>query len=363
MWIEIKADIFEKRGFKSLNFLYQILSWYPKGSIPRYDIFIDLEKIRHTDNYKKLKNTEIDFELLLEKQFDDFINDNKKNSPRAYSISHQKQEKYFNIEEAIRFFNQPVSIILENNKNDAYFIKAIIYYFDADGKVKEHLKNGWIRFENAGGCDNVSNFIEGELKAFEDLASRQNKATFEYFRGLIIIDSDKEYASQPFKEGYQKLELYFKKNNITNFHILEKRMMENYMPDEIFEEILIGLTNSKLDKDLKAWINVYKNLSQAQKDHLKYYDGWTKKEFNELDENVKTLYLDQYPTNFAILKKGFKYTEKKDEVLDEDKDESKFKNAFPKKFISSTLVNKRSLELRANSNELVEILNKINQLL
>ena len=368
MWIEINNDIFEKRDFKGLNYLYQILSWYPKGSIPRYNIFIDLEKVRHTANYQKLKSTETDFDLLLEKQFDDYINDNKKHSSRSYSISRQKKERHFNIEEAIRFFNQPVSIILENNKNDAYFIKAIIYYFDKSGFdksgiVKEHLKNGWIKFENAGGCDNVSNFIEGELKAFGDLASRSGKETFDYFRGLIILDSDKEYANQPLKDGHDKLERYFKKNNFANYHILEKRMMENYMPDEVFDDILRELTNSTLDKELKDWINVYKYLSKIQKDYLKYYDGWPKKEYDDLDINVKKLYANQHPSNFRILKKGFKYIDKKLRTEDDTKDESNFKNAFPQKFINSTSVNKKSLEMRADSDELDVILSKISQLL
>ena len=58
MWIEIDSDIFQKSDFKGLNYLYQILSWYPNHSIPRYKIFIDLLKVENTQNYEQLKGVE-----------------------------------------------------------------------------------------------------------------------------------------------------------------------------------------------------------------------------------------------------------------------------------------------------------------
>jgi len=360
MWIEIDKNIFENSDFKGLNFLFQILSWYPLGSIPRYNIFIDLEKIKSTHNYQKLRNAEKDIDLLIETQFNDFINENKKAKTRDYIISSTKGEKNFDVEEAIRFFNQPVSIILENNKNDAYFIKAIIYHFDSLGKIKEHLKNGWIKFENAGGCTNVSNFIEGELKSFEELASRNNKNSSDYFRGIIILDSDREYQNQPIKNQYQILTSDLKTKNINNFHILEKRTMENYMPDDVFKEIEAELTKS--EKELRLWINVYKNLDSTQKDYLNFNKGFSR-DFADLDMNIRTLYANLSTTNFAILKKGFNFNEKNVKGIKQNQDlEKGFKNSFPKKFESSR-VNKYTLFQRANSNELEDILNKINQLL
>jgi hypothetical protein len=127
-------------------------------------------------------------------------------------------------------------------------------------------------------------------------------------------------------------------------------MMDNYMPDEVFDDIVLELTNSKDDNILKKWINVYKNLDSNQKDFLKYYDGFSF-DFGDLSPEVKTLYHNQYGTNFDVLKSGFKYKIKG------------FKNEFPLKFSSSSRVNKYTLESRAGSNELTEILNKISKLL
>ena len=319
MWIEIHKDIFEKSEFDGLDYLFRILSWYPQHSIKRYNIFIDLEKIKSTENYSKFKLIQKDFDLFIDQQFNDFITESQNKNLKDYSVAIENRRnhpKIFNIEEAIRFFKQPVSIILENNKNDAYFIKAIIHHFDSFGKVIEHLKNGWIKFENAGGCSNVANFIEGELKIFEDLALRNKKETFDYFRGMIILDSDKESMEQPIKTQYLNLESYLnsKKINQDRYHFLEKRMMENYMPDEVFEEIEHELT--RRDKKLKSWIISYKQLDSARKDFLKYFEDMG----------------------------------------------SEFKTSFPKRFESAN-VNKYTLKARANSDELERILNKISQLL
>jgi hypothetical protein len=58
MWINITKEIFEKAEFKSLNFLYQILSWYPANSFPRYNIVIDTEAVKDTENFNKLSTIE-----------------------------------------------------------------------------------------------------------------------------------------------------------------------------------------------------------------------------------------------------------------------------------------------------------------
>ena len=351
MWISIGKDIFENSDFEGLSYIFHILSWSPKNSISRYNVLIDLEDIKQLENYTKLKEVVQNIDLLLEKEFDDFINTKPKNSKADFNITNKKDVSNFNIEESIRFFGQPVSIVLENNKNDAYFIKSIIEHLDTSSVLKEHLKNGWIKFENAGGCSNVKNFLEGELNSFEDLAYRNHRNKFDYYRGIVILDSDKDYPTQSIQPKYVILLKFLKSIGLKdNIHILEKRMMDNYMPDEVFDEISLELTNSKDDTILKKWINVYKNLNSTQKDFLKYYDGFSL-DFGNLSLDVQTLYHNQQGANFDILKSGFKYKVKG------------FKNEFPLKFSTSSRVNKHTLQSRSGSEELKEILSKISKLL
>ncbi len=284
----------------------------------------------------------------FELQFNEYIENNSKID---YNITNKKGGNNYNIEESIRFFTQPISIILENNKNDAYFIRAIYSYFDRTDTIKEFEQNGWIRFENAGGCTNVKNFIKGQLESYEYLAYKNNRPSFDYLRMFILLDSDREYAAQPQKEKYNTLQQYLNSINITGskYHILQKRMMENYMPKEVFEELKI--TYSKVT-DLSNWLNVYLNLSSDQMDFLNIKSGFPKdKDVNGvriIDLNIKALYnLSQ--TNFDILDNGFHYPN--------------FKNSFSELFIKSARVNKNSLKNRANSNELESILTKIFNLL
>lgn len=370
MWVEIDQDIFQSSEFKGLNYLYQILSWSPSGSIPRYNVFVDLEKVKNTENYKKLKGVEVKFDEYLTSKFDEFVTSKPKTAKRDYVVTTQKNKKHFNIEEAIRFFTQPISIILENSKNDSCFIVAIINHFEEDNIAKEHLQNGWINFENIGGCTNTENFMDSFLSVFEDLAAKNNRELSDYFRGLIILDSDKEYPSQPPK--HTKLIYSLNEKGISHIHILEKRMMENYMPDEVFDELKTLYAKKDRYRDLVAWINVYQHLTNEQKDYLKYYDGFNGDQ-STLDSNVRAVYASLSTTNFGILQNGFKY------------EGGDFKNQFPLLFIepkketteiydktgrkivyenfTNKIVNKTTLSKRCASNELQVIFDKIKELL
>ena len=340
MWVEINKDIFEKGDLKGLNYLYQILSWSPLNSIRRYNIFIDFEKVKDSPNYKKLKEIENKFDELIEAEFNKFITESSRNTKRDYTVTLKKIEGGFTIEESIRFFKQPVSIVLENNKNDAYFIKAIIYHFDKDGVIKEHLKNGWIKFENAGGCTNVENFIKGELKQFEDIAAKNNKEESGYYRGLVILDSDKEYSTQPTKQEYIKLAEYLNSQSI-DYHILLKRAMENYMPDKVFENLRneYKLRPNKY-KILLNWINAYSNLSSPQKDYLNISSGFPTDEHGNrkpFSPDVQNLFSNVSAANLDKLQNGFKYPG--------------FKNNYAYLFEKNEMVNKATLKNRITSTD------------
>jgi uncharacterized protein with HEPN domain len=380
MWINITKEIFDKAEFKSLNFLYQILSWYPSDSCSRYNVVIDTEKVLNTDNFKKLSTVEKSLKEFLDIEFTNFTNTN---SNISYKISYEKKLSNFNIEEAIIFFNQPVSIVLENNKNDSQFILAIIKHFcDNEKIVFNHFNNGWIQFENAGGCSNIPNFIDGFLKKFKTIADKNNKKISDYFRGILIIDSDKEFDNQEFKhkaliEKLERLGLDTKNiiestNTIINqnpyIHILEKRMMENYLPKEIFE-YLRSQNSIQKNNELKDWLDVYCNLTdKKQLDYLNISDGFPPKKGkydNTLRKDVnkeilKLFSLDVTDLNFQKLDKGFKF-----QGFDENgnlKNGSSFKEQFPNLF-RKTIVNKKNLEIRDGNGELQIIANKIKNLL
>ena len=360
MWINITKEIFEKSEFKSLNFLYQILSWYPSDSSLRYNIVVDTRNVIKTKNFIQLSSVEKNLKEFLDLEYVNFANTN---SNVAYKIAYKKKENNFNIEEAILFFNQPVSIILENNKNDSIFVSTIIENFGNDNsvnKAKKHLENNWLKFENAGGCSNIPNFLEMFLSQFQKLALKNQRHLSNYFRGLIIIDSDKEYKTQASKHNNLIINLNSLGISNDQIHILQKRMIENYMPDDIFREIKNQLYNQT---EITEWIDVYLNLEKEQKNYLNIPDGFPPKKNKfesdgkrkNIDFQILSLFnLNITDINFIRLDKGFGFNG--------FENNSEFKNEFPKLF-KKQIVNKNNLSERDGENELFDIVNKINKLL
>jgi hypothetical protein len=248
----------------------------------------------------------------------------------------------------LTFFNQPVLILLENSLNDAYLIQAIIYHFDNFEKIKRHLENRWIQFDNLGGCKNLKNFINSKLSSFHLLP----KAQFNYLRCFVILDSDRISPTKR-KEHKHSDGIHFMRRNKIKYHILEKRNMENYMPIEVFKEWKDG--------QLDGWVDAYEHLSEKQKDFFNINVGFSKKnevgksilKREELEKEIQDLYSDISEPNYQTLDNGFKLQD--------------FKTDFPKKFTESPNVNKKTLLNRTseqeNPTEFLEILQKINDLL
>jgi len=350
MWIEISSDVFENSDFKAVNYIFQILSWYPNNSVPRYRVLINTNTANHTENFKKLRLIESGFDEYIDNEFNDFVVTSSSKPQTDYKITLEKGLNCFNIEESIQFFSQPVSIVLENNKNDSIFVISIIEHFDSNSELKEHIKNGWIKFEHAGGCSNLENFLEGFETIFQDLSQKNNRPTQDYFRGIVILDSDKEYPDQETQN--------IKLGNILeqkgyNVHILEKRMMENYLPDEVFRSLKEVYRSKQSDSSKIKWISSYLSLGNQQKDYLNIKGGFPKKYDKgvklPIDNKIMALYADVSTTNFEILDEGFKLED--------------FKNKYPLLFSSNPHVHKESLQNRANSEEYHNIIDKISALI
>ena len=281
MVVEIKDDIFKGRDFKGLNYLIQILTYKQ-----RYALFVEHTLIRDTELYNKLDE---DDKKEIEENFNRIITEGL---PSSHFITENSTFNQFNIEEAIRFFNQPISIILENSLNDQYFISAIIHHFDSLGETKRHLENGWIQFENAGGCSNIQNFIMGKLQSFNNLTIKYGKQNNLYLRCFVVLDSDKEYPTMANKPAYDKLFPFLTDNCIPS-HILEKREMENYMPDDVFDDIATS-------PDLRKWFDVYVNLTEQQKDYLDNEKGFTKKVVAPISKKKKKKHRKNKPIHKHI---------------------------------------------------------------
>jgi hypothetical protein len=330
---------------------------------------VDTEKVKVTDNFQKLSYIEKNLEEFLDIEYAYF---GTSSASISHKIANRKATNNFNIEEAVLYFNQPVSVVLENNKNDSQFIRAIITHFgkiDERNKALEHLNFSWLQFENAGGCSNILNFITEFLERFRTIADKNQRQMSDYFRGIIIIDSDKEFATQESK--HTGLIEKWKSKGIASsqIHVLQKRALENYLPKEVFEEIR-RQPAVRNNNALNDWLEAYLSLTDKdQLDYLNIADGFppkkdkydisgTRKSVNP--EILSMFALSVTDINFKKLDNGFKY-----QGLDENgklKSGSSFKDEFPNLF-RKPIINKQSLEARDGNGELLQIASKINQLL
>lgn len=285
---------------------------------------------------------EEDKELVL-RYYDAYINNSESED---YTISGQASNNAFNLLEAKRFFNQPLVIILENSLNDGKFVDILLKKFpDESQEIQRHKSNGWLEYGNGGGCTNIPNFIEAKKTTFNNLP----KASEKYLRYFVLIDSDKKFPSDALRYDKEDLRQDLEQNNIP-YHILEKREIENYVPDEALKEL------AKSDK----YIEAYLSLNPKQKDYFDLEKGFPNKNFNDLFEGIRILFEDIEGSNeYKIFRKH-----KKDQ---------KFKSEFPKYFEKATqkgLKNRVAYEGKEgeyegspNPNELEDILEKITKLL
>jgi hypothetical protein len=325
MWVEIKSDVFNPVvDVEELRKLIQDLCYKH-----RYNIFLDIAQIE-----EKVFETFYDSNLeIIAEYFNLYITECK---PISYFITNVlNDQNCFNVSEGVRYFNSPLQVILENSNNDGYFIDALIREFKSKSKkIKRFKDENWISYSMGGGSDNIIHFIEAEKKKFNN--------DIRFLKLFVIVDSDLEYPHSQ-NEKRKKLEDYFDLNSIP-YHILEKREIENYLPDEIFRSI----------EGVEIFINSYLKLSSIQKDFIDIEKGFQKSK-NQLTiekPNVFKLYENLTEKQFSELRFGI------------NRQLRNFKSEFPKLFIKST---KEGLIQRTqdqnNPYELQEILDKINKLL
>lgn len=166
------------------------------------------------------------------------------------------EKSIFTIDEGIRYLLQPISVILENNKNDGKFINEMVRVYKHASLSKALLEH-WLCYVNAGGCSNIKNIVDAMLSSYD------NRKKF--LRCYVILDSDKHAANHQ-NPNTVKYDAQLKASGIP-YHIWEKRMMENYIPDD-------AIPDSK-------WKKAYLSLSGEQKDFYCISEGFSKDEVYE----------------------------------------------------------------------------------
>jgi hypothetical protein len=336
MVIEIQSDLFnDANNLADLNYLLTIFS-----ESRRYNYFCEVEEIKKTEVFKNLIPIHRE---LIEENFNSIVNQSTKIN---YVVSVDSSKDSFNVQEAKIFFNQPFILVLENSDNDGHFVNALIKNFKKRSKkILKHKENRWLQYGMGGGCDNIIHFISALIKSYEGLGLP--KESNSYLKCMVLIDSDKEFETNETKPDRKNLFTFLKENGIP-YHELEKREIENYMPDEVLESI----------PEIDAYIQTYLQLSPTQKDYFDLEKGFDNKNLNSLPNEVQTLYSDLDEKTIGILRKG---------MTIKTFEKNGFKSEFPKLFahekVTQETLKTRTVHPSKDPNELQTVLDKITELL
>lgn len=337
MVIEIQSDLFhDSNNLSDINYLLTIFS-----DNRRYSYYCDVQEIEGTDVFKNLIPIHRD---LIKENYNSIVTQSTKIN---YFVSETNSDGFLNIQEAKLFFNQPFILVLENSNNDGYFVDALINNFKKRGKkLLKYKENRWLEYGMGGGCDNIIHFISTLLKSYEAIGLP--KESKKYIRCMVLIDSDKEFATNESKPDRKKLFSFLKDNSIP-YHELEKREMENYIPDEVLESI----------PEIDAYIQSYLSLSPLQKDYFDLEKGFNNKPLESFSEEIQDLYSNLDKNEIGILRQGM--------TIDKFEKNRKFKSEFPKLFahekVTQETLKTRTLHQSIDPNELQTVLDKITKLL
>lgn len=332
MKVYIHHEIFsDKKGIKLLPYLINLCTYNN-----RHQIYVDYEKVCETKGYENIGNTEKE---ILKLAYISSVNSNFNAQVKVEILS---DEESFDCEEAINFLNLPVSIILENSLHDSLFLHCIVEHFDESGLLKKHIDQRWIVFENAGGADGMANIIREKFKSFSSWPKKDKKI---YLRCFVLMDSDKLYDKYPISNGKTKT-LMFLERNLVIWHVLAKREMENYLPEQIL----------KLERN--EYLNEYVKLDNLQKDYFDIEKGFQHdRTDSKMNVQISEFYGDVSKESWKILKQGInteKFTAKNFK--------SDFAKLFNHKDISKTMLIERCGGTKYE-NELNDIIKKIKSLI
>lgn len=362
MKVLISKDVFEEskddRGRLELNFLVYLITI--KQS---YELLIDDSEVLSSEFVRGLNDNETRiFELAFTQSM---TSSAQCDCQISKSGKDETKKKIFTREEAIMYLLQPLSLLVENSVNDAHFLWALFRAYATKESLKTAEENNELQFVNAGGCTNVEKFIKAQVAHYKEKTK--------FLKYWVLLDGDKRYPTDIVSK-YQTVVAKLKEWNV-EYHILDKRSMENYMPDDAIE---LMQTEANIN-----WINAYKSLSDEQKDYLNiaggFYGDLSKDNKAKADKNEKghsnkdknkkkhsfvrpllppaqkNLYRDVTPAHFKALEKCIQLSKK-----------GSFKEVFPTYF-SNPIVTRKRLDDRVsrqnNPNELQEIVESIQKLL
>ena len=218
----------------------------------------------------------------------------RSNKPEAWNSSelHTKRIRVtsnpssgheLNPKDAVRFAQQPLCILVENEFSDGLFLKRVVDELD------EVLSNYWnqdtkpIQVDSVGGITQMPMAVKGKV----DQASVRPRL-------FVIADSDKDSPSARESKGVRKLHEACDEHNIPRW-ILAKRAAENYLPP-----ILLKMAKP-YDQEYIRTVDAWDRLSNDQKNFFNMKKGLPR----HRDDDKYPLFEGVLDADYKVLTNGF----------------------------------------------------------
>ena len=297
-----------------------------------------------------IDNVTDDTGLVIKQGMTNWQQSAKNNLTNCCLINLHGQENTFKPDEAILFLSQPFQVFVENASTDGNFLNALINLFPKQSKQIVRFQNKLQFSILNGGGSSLLDSINVKINELEKISNTPSK----FVRFFVLVDSDKKFPNETYKKSLTNLINYCLENSI-QYHVLEKREVENYLTDNLVEKLKCGYNDSFIESFLE--------LNEPQRDFFDLENGFDGKNVKTLDQNIQDLFPSEKINNNL-----------RNNKWDRDKMGNTFKNFVSELWSDSELTKEMLLERCAhhsdnpdihphNKRELPDLLKKISDLL
>lgn len=294
MKVEFETALSDQGAWDSINMiLYRILEGAHEWAIVNSDLVEESAWLENNSRFREV------FEKII---VDQSFQTETAHTKKLVVCNNPTNSAQLNPKDAFCYLDRPVVIIVENRSTDGLLLNTAIEHL-APGPIRELISSrirNIIEIDSGGGIGEIPKIIKYHLQR----AQRDGVP----LRAVVFADSDSQLPG-PISKNSQNVKDVCLQQGIPCY-ILEKRCIENYIPDEIFSAMLPPHgTSSKIEAFLA--------LTPEQRDYFDVKHGF--KNFSMLPANLKTFYGSLTEGQKSALEKGF--SDKIINSLDTYKDE------------------------------------------
>jgi hypothetical protein len=181
------------------------------------------------------------------------------------------------LKHAIRAVNQPLYVLVENQINDAEFLRSAMPPEWAE-RLKEWEARGELHYENGGGVTVMKSIVEFHtINANSERTFGLPSEVWRLFH-FLIYDHDGQSANVPGEQS-ALLNRCCEDSGLNNHsHMLERREQENYIPIEAMQHVTESqVPDPKRKTELLDWIQHHNDLGNGR--HFQEVDKFFKNKF------------------------------------------------------------------------------------